>query len=157
MDQQLPLVPLFDRRRPDPGKVVLQQQIQNVRRIPPVGLLPAYLPGTDHGRVSDPYLMPHARCQIHKPVTVPRCFHAHQRRFRQLTIKSLGFSVSMHQLAFSAFSRLCVCPRDLLPAGMGITPYNHHERLLSSQWFFFRQTKNTVSDGAFPLIQSKHP
>src|SRR6266481_1950172 len=137
MDQQLSLLPLFNRGRPDFGKVVLQQQIQDVRCITPVGLLLAYLFGPNRGRVSDQYLMAHASCQVHKPVTVARCFHPHQRRLLQLTIKSLGFSVPMHQLPFSGFSRLCVHPRDLLPVGMVITPYNHHERLLSSQWFFF--------------------
>src|SRR5260370_3797298 len=80
----------------------------------------------DRGRVSDEHLMAHLRDQVHKPVTVARRFHTDQRRCRQLTVETLGFSVGMHQLPFSCFSGLGIDPRDLLPTGMVITPYNHH-------------------------------
>src|ERR1017187_6394048 len=39
----------------------------------------------------------------------------------------------MYQFPFSTLPSLRVQPRYLLPAGMEITSYNHHRRLLSSQ------------------------
>ena len=36
----------------------------------------------------------------------------------------------MYQFPFPGFPSLGVQPRNLLPAGMGITPYNHHAKTL---------------------------
>src|SRR5450759_5966648 len=60
----------------------------------------------------------------------------------------------MDQLLLSGFSRLRVQPRNLLPAGMEITPYNHHceDSFLPS--VFGPQIKTTGSNRVFALIQS---
>src|ERR1035437_3746955 len=62
----------------------------------------------------------------------------------------------MDQLLLSGFSRLRVQPRNLLPAGMEITPYNHHceDSFLPS--VFGPQIKTTGSNRVFALIQSTH-
>ena len=60
MDQQLPLVPLLARWRPDSRKSLPQQQLQNLACVPPVRLLLADLPGTDLGRVTDPPSCPNS-------------------------------------------------------------------------------------------------
>src|ERR1017187_6445777 len=63
----------------------------------------------------------------------------------------------MDQLLLSGFSRLRVQPRNLLPAGMEITPYNHHceDSFLPS--VFGPQIKTTGSNRVFALIQSTSP
>src|SRR3984885_7821333 len=59
-------------------------------------------------------------------MTVARRFHSDQRRPRYRPVKALGIALSVHQFALARFSCLRVQPTNLLPAGMKITPYNHH-------------------------------
>src|SRR5438067_2230147 len=94
--------------------------------VPFVGLLLAHVTGPDLRRVSDPDRVPQIFYQLDKPLAVAGGFHADQRRRRQLLIKALGFPVAMHQLALAGFPSLGFEPTHLLPAGMEITPYNHH-------------------------------
>src|SRR5713101_6971409 len=54
VNQQLPQVFLFARRRPDPRKPPFHQQLQNQRCVAPVVLLPPYLAGTNLRRIADP-------------------------------------------------------------------------------------------------------
>src|ERR1019366_10810325 len=68
----------------------------------------------------------------HKPLTVAAGFYSHQRRLRHAAIKLLGLAIAVDQLALARFSRRGVQPRHLLPAGMKITSYNPHRRLLPS-------------------------
>src|SRR5450759_2087835 len=62
----------------------------------------------------------------------------------------------MDQLLLPGFSRLRVQPRNLLPHGLEITPYNHHceDSFLPS--VFGPQIKTTGSNRVFALIQSTH-
>src|ERR1022692_140015 len=91
-----------------------------------------HVTGPDLCRIPDPDLMPQILDQLDEPLTVTRGLHADQCRRRQLLIKHLGVAAGMHQLPFPGFPCLAIEPRNLLPAGMEITPYNHHRRLLSS-------------------------
>jgi hypothetical protein len=56
--QQLPHIAFLRRRHPDPRKPPLLQQPQQMRRVPPVRLLPAYVAGPNLRRISDPQLVP---------------------------------------------------------------------------------------------------
>ncbi len=126
MDQQLPLVPFLRRRCPDPRKIILQQQIQNVGCVATVRLLFAHLRGPDLGRVADPNFMTHRRQHVHKPMAVARRLQPHPHRPAQSAIELLGFSGCVHQLSFPCFSSFRIQPTNLLPTGMEITTYNDH-------------------------------
>src|SRR5271156_3057900 len=102
-------------------------------RVALVRLLLAHVAGSDLGCISDPDLMPQILDQFDEPLAVARGLHADQPRRRQLLIEHPGVAASMHQLPFPAIPSLHVHPTHLLPAGMEITSYNHHRRLLSSQ------------------------
>jgi len=126
MQQQLPQIAHLRRRHPDPRKPPLLQQNANMLRVPSICLLPPHATGPDLRRIPHPQLVAQLGQQIHQPVTVARRFHPDQRRRRQLPIKPLGIPRGLHQLPFPRLSRLRVQPRNLLPAGMKITSYNHH-------------------------------
>src|SRR6266849_8500249 len=59
----------------------------------------------------------------------------------------------MHQSLLAGFARLRVQPRNLLPAGMKITSYNHHAKAPSSPGALVLKPSYRV-DRAFALIQS---
>src|ERR1035438_3648904 len=103
-----------------------------MRRVPLVGLLLAHIAGPDLCRIPDPHFVAQLLQHLHKPLRVTRRFQPNQRRHRQLPVPPLRFAVAVLQLRFSAFSALAVEPRHLLPAGMKITSYNPHRRLLPS-------------------------
>jgi hypothetical protein len=90
---------------------------------------------------------------VYEPVAVPARLQSHTHLPGKPTIKTLGFSVGMHQLPFSGLSCFAIYKGDLLPTGMEITTYNDHLKAPSSQ-LFLSSTKNTWSRGAFALIQS---
>jgi hypothetical protein len=75
---------------------------------------------------------PKRRFRFNKPLAVARGFHANQRRSSQLGVKRLGVPRGMHRFLFPGVPSLRVQPRHLLPAGMKITPYNHHAKAPSS-------------------------
>src|SRR5215467_3968886 len=147
------MVALLSRRRPDPGKVVLQHQIQNVRCIAAVRLLLPYLCSTDSRRIPDPDLVPHLTEHVGKPMAVPGRLQPQTHRTLQSFVEPPGFAIGMHQLELSGFACVGIHKSNYLPAGMEITTYNHHGRLLSPQLLCL-QTKNTAEDGAFVFIQS---
>src|SRR5207302_9481891 len=93
----------------------------------------AHVTGPDLRRISDPDLVSQVFDQLDEPLTVARGLQANQRRRRHLLIKHFGVAVGMHQLPFRAIPGLGVQPTHLLPAGMEITLYNNHRRLLSPQ------------------------
>src|SRR5947207_10350580 len=90
-------------------------------------------------------------------MTVARGFHADQRRRRKLPIEPLRISQGLHQLLLPSFSRLRIQPTHLLPAGMKITSYNHHLRLLPPQrlWSFNRKTNSGSLEPSLLSNQSK--
>src|SRR5450631_2524986 len=118
-----------------------------MRRIPLVRLLLAHVTGPDLRRVSDPDLVSQVFHQLDEPLAVARGLHPDQNRLRQLLIKQLGVARSMHQFPLPAIPGLGLHPTHLLPAGMEITSYNHHRRLLSSQRLR-PQTKTTGSESS---------
>jgi hypothetical protein len=132
MQQQLPQVAHFTRRHPDARKAAFDQQLQNMRRVPPVGFLLAHAAGPNLRRIAHPQLVSDLRQQVHQPVTVAGGFHPDQRRRRHLPVEPLGIARGLYQLLLAGFARLRIQPTNLLPAGMKITPYNHHLRLLPS-------------------------
>ncbi len=83
MHQQLPHVPLFQTRHPDSRKLLrvgVEQQMEQMLRVPPVGLLPAHHLGSDPGRIAQPQLVPELGQQPLKPRIVPASLHPHPRR-----------------------------------------------------------------------------
>ena len=154
MNQQLPLIPLLLQGHPDPRKIILYQQIQNVHRIPPIRPLLPHLLSSNPGGVADPHFLPHLGQQVHKPMAVAGRFQPHAHRPGQLPVKSFGFSIRVHQLPLLNLSDFCIHPSDLLKTGMIITTYNDHVKAPSFPVVLCLQTKNTVSDRAFAFIQS---
>src|ERR1700758_2661516 len=102
-------------------------------RVALVRLLLAHVTGPDLCRISDPDLVPQIFPQFDEPLAVARGLHADKHRRRQCLIEKLRIARSMPQLPLPALSRLRVQPTHLLPAGMEITTYNPHRRLLSPQ------------------------
>src|ERR1019366_3836848 len=96
----------------------------------------------------------------HKPLTVAAGFYSHQRRLRHAAIKLLGLAIAVDQLALARFSRRGVQPRHLLPAGMKITSYNPHRRLLPSPASFlvlYRKRRLRIGASLRPYPISSSP
>src|SRR5271168_1804110 len=153
MHYELPQIALVSVRTPKTRKTPFHHQFQNVGRVPLVRLLLAHKTSPDLRRISDPDLVPQIFDQLNEPRTVACGFHADQHRRRQPLIKLLGVTASMDQFLLPRFPGLRVQPIYLLPAGMEITPYNHHRRLLSPQRLWSSNQDYRVNR-AFALIQS---
>src|SRR5215469_10141866 len=128
MPQQLPQIAILPARHPDLGKVILQQQTQNMQRILPIGLLfaPAFTPYLR--RISHPQLELQLRQQSFEPACVSAGFHTHTHLLtgsRQAPVELLRF-LSVSQSLLSQFSAFCIDKSNLLDARMVITPYNKH-------------------------------
>ena len=128
VQHQLPQVALLPVWHPQARKSAFHHQLANVLCVPLVGLLLAHVTGPDLRRISDPDLVPQILHQFDEPLTVACRLHANQHRRCQCLIELLGVAAGMHQLLFPSFSRLRIQPIYLLPAGMEITPYNHHAK-----------------------------
>src|SRR5882672_3552407 len=135
MNQQLPQILLFTRRRPDPRKTSFQQQLQNQRGISAIVLLLPHFTGTNPRRIADPHIVSRRRGHLHKPLAVPRGLHPDQRRPRKLPVKSRRFSRCMVQLYFSRLPRRRFHPTNLLPTRVVITSNDPHRRLLPADSF----------------------
>jgi hypothetical protein len=96
VQHQLPQIALFPVRRPQAWKPSFRHQLQNVRRVPLVRLLPAHITGPDLRRIPDPDLVPQILHQFHEPLAVARGLHAHQPRPRQRGVKPLRLSRGVH-------------------------------------------------------------
>src|SRR5678815_211359 len=103
----------------------IRDRSQYVSRVPLVRLLLAHVTGSDLRRISDPDRVSQVLHQFQKPLTVARGLHAYQRWGPQLLIKHFGLSRGVHQLALAPLPGLRVHPRNLLPAGMEITPVSY--------------------------------
>ena len=108
-------------------KPSLHHQLQNMRRIPLVRLLLAHIAGPDLRRISDPDLVSQILHQLDEPLAVARRLHANQHRRRQLLDKT-SWRRPKHAPTSAPRNSpsLRIEPRNLLPAGMEITSYNHH-------------------------------
>src|ERR1019366_8672188 len=138
-----PQIALLSVRRPQTRKPAFDHQLQNMGRVSFVRLLLAHVTGSDLRCIPDPDLVSQILHQFDEPLAVARGLHANQHRRRQLLIEQLGVPRSMHQLLFPGLSRLRVQPRNLLPAGMEITPYNHHAKTPYLPSVFDPQHKTT--------------
>src|SRR5579863_10267434 len=127
MHQQLPHIPFLQTRHPYPRKPILHQQLQQLRRVPPVRLLLAHFRRPDPRRVPDPQLHAQPLQQPLEPGIMPASLHPHSHRLpAQRTIKLLRL-LAVQQAPFRNFSRLVVKDRDLLKPRMKITAYNQHD------------------------------
>src|SRR6516165_9951013 len=106
---------------------------------PVVPLLPD-APGTDLRGISHPQFEAQLGEQALEPTGVPRRFHPHSHLdsfLLQLAIEPFGFSIAVHQPLLATFSRLRVCPSDLLYAWVIIATYDEHlGSFLPSPWSF---------------------
>src|SRR5207249_1143402 len=93
------------------------------------------------------------------PMAVARRLHPDQRRRRYLPIEPFRISRGLHQLLLPSFSCLRIQPTHLLPAGMKITSYNHHLRLLPPQrlWSFHPKTNSGSLEPSLLSNQSLIP
>src|ERR1700737_4755116 len=82
-------------------------------------------------------------------------FFPDQRRHSQAAVEPLRFSITVYQLVLGDLSGLRLENRYLLKAGMKITPYNLHRRLLlvPDQYQSSTGTHRIIVE-AFDLIQS---
>ena len=127
MHQQLPHVPLFQTRHPDPREPVFSQQQQQVFRVPPVRLLLPHHRSPDLGRVPQPELDAPLLQQPFEPGIVPASLHPHPYFLpRQSRVKLFRF-LAVTQTFFLILSRSLVKDRDLLKPRMKITAYNQHD------------------------------
>jgi rRNA processing protein Gar1 len=121
VNQQLAKIALLSRRSPQPRKTVFDQQLQNVARVSPVGLLLAHIAGANLGRIANPHMVAKPLQQVHKPLAVATSFYSNQRRRFQSLIKPLGFAIAVHQLVFGYLAGLTIKYCYLLPLRMKIT------------------------------------
>jgi hypothetical protein len=70
VNQQLAHIPLLGRRSPQTWKPALHQQLQNVSRITPVGLLPAHIAGPNLSRIAYPDNVTQPLHQLDQPLAV---------------------------------------------------------------------------------------
>ena len=118
MNQQLPQILLFTRRRPDPRKPSFQQQLQNQRGIAPVVLLLPHFAGANLRRISDPHIVSRRRGHLHKPLAVPGRLHPDQRRPRQSADKTSPL-LPTHAPASFLRSLPSACPTNKSVANWG--------------------------------------
>ena len=126
--QQLPQIAVLPACYPDPRKIILQQQVQNVLGILAIGFLFAYPLGADLGGVPDPQLDVQLCQQSFKPACVSTGFHPHAHFHslgRQVTVKLLRY-FRMRQSPLSQFPSFGIHKSNLLEARMIITTYNNH-------------------------------
>src|SRR6202035_1647920 len=88
-------------------------------------------------------------------MAVTTSFYPNQRTHSQVAVEPLRISISVYQLVFDDLSGLRIENRYLLKAGMKITPYNLHRRLLlvPDQYQSSTGTHRIIAE-AFDLIQS---
>ena len=127
MHQQLPRVPLLQRRHPDPRKAIFPQQHLHLLRIAPVRFLLAHHRGADFCRIPHPQLHSQLRQQPLEPGIMPAGFHPYAHPLpRQRTVILLRLG-AVSQPFFLILPRLLVKDRDLLKTRMKITAYNQHD------------------------------
>src|SRR6202140_1547374 len=82
-------------------------------------------------------------------------FYPDQRTHGQVAVEPLRFPITVYQLVLGDLSGLRIENRYLLKAGMKITPYNLHRRLLlvPDQYQSSTGTHRIIAE-AFDLIQS---
>src|ERR1700760_2686951 len=127
MGEQLTHIALLRIRKPQPGKTVFHQQLENMAGVSLVGLLLANITGSNLGRIPNPQGVSKLFHQQLKPAGIAGGFHANQRRNRQLTIESFRLAAGMHQLLLLHLPGLCVQYCYLLVARVKITAYNLHK------------------------------
>src|SRR5262249_24537785 len=153
--QQLPQIPLRQRRDPDRGKPLLQQQLQHVPRISWVAPLVARRGCPDGRSIPDPQLVSRLFQQALKPQGVAAGLDSHQHRPAQRLIKLLRLPVRVQQPALSRLSALGVYHGNLLKARMKITTYNLHDCSFRPRALWvLKQPQFTWGRGAVVVIQS---
>jgi hypothetical protein len=89
-------IAILPTRYPDPWKVILQQQAQNVLCIQAIGLLLTFALPADLGGIPDPQLNVQLRQQSFKPARLSTGFHSHAHLY------SLGREIAVELLRFLA-------------------------------------------------------
>src|SRR6202051_4515126 len=128
MPQQLPQISVFPARYPDPWKIILQQQAQNVLCILAIRLLLAFALPSDLSGVSDPQLEVKFAQQSLEPASMPARLHPHAHLHslcRQITVEFLR-SLAVLQSPLSAVAGGGVHKSNLLEGRVIIASYNQH-------------------------------
>src|SRR5713226_4040307 len=128
MPQQLPEISVFPARYPDPWKIILQQQAQNVLCILAIRLLLAFALPVDLGGVPDPQLKVQFPQQSLEPARMPTGFHPHAHLLslgRELTVELLR-CLRMLQSALLQFPSFAIHKSNLLEARVKIASYTQH-------------------------------
>src|ERR1700730_4957711 len=145
--QPLPQITILPTRYPDPWKVILQQQAQNVLCILAIRLLLAFALPTDLSGVPDPQLKVQFRQQSLEPARMPTGFHPHAHLLslgRELTVELLP-CLRMLQSALLQFPGFGIHKRNLLKGRVVICSYNDHCSAPFSRAFWLVATTKVYS------------
>ena len=127
MHQQLPHVSYLQAGYPDLGKLIFDQQLHQMLRIPPVRLLLAHHRRPYPRGIPKPQLYAQLPPPPLKPPILPACLHAHSNFLAaQAAVKLLRF-LTVLQSFLLHLSRSIVKDRHLLKSWMKITTYNQHD------------------------------
>ena len=106
MQQQLPQLFVLCRWLPDGRETILNQQTQNVLRIPLIGLLPARVRGANLGCIAHQKLMAQFAQQASKPAIAPRGLDANSHlRIAERAVVLFGLR-RVHQAPLAALAGL---------------------------------------------------
>ena len=164
MYQQLPQVPLRQRRYPDLRELAADQQAPNQLGVATVMLLLARIFGPNRSRVPHLQLMTALFQQPLEPQHVSARFHPHARSASQVPIKLPDLLAFVrkppvrHDLA-----RFCFHGVHLLTTRMKITAYNQHRLapLARAPWSHKKSTgrlgPSSLSNQAIARLSSKPP
>src|SRR6202022_1834607 len=155
--QQLPQIAIPPTLYPDPWKVILQQQAQNVLCVLAIGLLLAFALPVDLGGVANPQFKVQFRQQSLEPARMPTGFHPHAHLLslgRHTTVELLR-CLGMVQSPLLQFSGFGIHKSNLLKGRVVICSYNDHVRLLSPGPFgWLAPPKFTRVQGADIVMES---
>src|ERR1700730_4149608 len=145
-----------------PRKPPVEQQLQNMLRVAPVGLLPPHHHLPDLRRIPNPQLLLRGRQHPLEPLRVAHRFHPHPHLLPlQCFIESPGFSSFVLQSPFPQLARRGVHHGDLLVAGVKSTSYNPPRGpFLPEPWFWQPQVYSEGSRSrafVIPSSAAKNP
>ena len=141
VQQQLPRVPLFLRRHPDPRKPLLQHHLQDQLGIFPVGLFLPHRRRPDARCIAYPQLVPAFGQQTPEPLARRSRLDAYPYRLalRLQPAVKLYRLLRMFQPLFPDTCPSIVKDRENLKPSMEVTTYNQHRWLLSEPPVLFAQ------------------
>ena len=126
MRQQLPHVPLLQRRKADAREPLLQEQLPQTTHVAAVVLLCAGIGGANRRRVAHPQLVFQLAKQTLEPAQRAGRLDPHQRRWLQGGVEAAHLVSAVLDVPDDLFARLGIYGRHSLIPRVQITAYNPH-------------------------------